>query len=135
MVWIITDRSFNTPESHRVRCRCGNPALEDEACNVCEQMVCAACAAFIDPRSRRQERPSHLMARGITRDFLAHHACLGDTNPRMTAMIETRDVPSLVRVLRQHGPHGIDLIRERRLSVPRELRQSVEPALVRSKRD
>ena len=102
MVWIVSDRIFAASGQSLSACRCGMPALE-EPCTVCEQMVCCACAAFVDPRSHRQERPSHLLARRISRDFLAHHACLSDSNPRMTAMIESRDIPHLVLVLRQQA--------------------------------
>ena len=137
MVWIISDRSLASSGGAWPACRCGNPALADEACHVCEQLVCAACAAFIDPQSRRQERPSHLMARSICRNFLAHHACLSDTNPRMTAMIETRDVPRLVGIMRRHGEAFTTLDRTvaRRPLPTNSGPQREAPALVRTSND
>jgi hypothetical protein len=137
MFRVITDRLFTAVPQQPPGCRCGNPAIDEEACHVCEQMVCASCAAFIDPRSRRQERPSHLLARGITRNFLAHHACLGDSSPRMTSMLETRDVPHLVRILRQQASTSAAgrPFRSSRPTVRTDRLQRVAPALVRMSRD
>ncbi|MEB3187328.1 MAG: hypothetical protein VKP72_07810 [bacterium] len=137
MFRVITDRLFTAVPLQPPGCRCGNPAIDEEACHVCEQMVCASCAAFIDPRSRRQERPSHLLARGITRNFLAHHACLGDTSPRMTSMLETRDVPHLVRILRQQtgATEAGRPLRGARSAVQVDRLQRVAPAFVRISRD
>lgn len=90
---------FFLQQDEQAICRCGSPSL-DEACSVCEQLVCPDCAVFVDPASKLPTRPSLLMSKGAKSDFLAHRICLLGKDTRLFPCVYTKDVPLMVRIIK-----------------------------------
>lgn len=88
-----------------VPCRCGMASL-NESCQVCEQYVCQECAIFVDPATKQPTRPSHLIARRVRADFLAHRGCTSHLDQRTVPCVYNKDVPLMIQILKG-SHHGI----------------------------
>lgn len=87
------------PREDLAVCRCGMASL-DEACLLCEQLVCQECAVFVDPTNRQPTRPSYLLSRGISRDFMAHRRCVSLHDAKSMPCVYATDIPLMVRILK-----------------------------------
>lgn len=93
------------PKEDLTACRCGMASLE-EACALCEQFVCQECAVFVDPSNKQPTRPSQLLAKGVSRDFMAHRRCVSHHDAKSMPCVYATDIPLMVRILKGGRPLG-----------------------------
>lgn len=93
------------PKEDLTACRCGMASLE-EACALCEQFVCQECAVFVDPSNKQPTRPSQLLSKGVSRDFMAHRRCVSHHDAKSVPCVYATDIPLMVRILRGGKPLG-----------------------------
>lgn len=87
------------PQTSVDSCRCGAPSLQ-EACTICEQLLCQDCAAFVHPKTQAPIKPSELIGKRLHADFLAHRGCVVPKDSRLFPCVYPKDVPLMIQIIK-----------------------------------